>query len=144
MTTNGATNGLPHGRTATLELHLHIDDRELCEELSQNVEGRERHDFAVSAMRIDAIALRQAQGRIDAGQVRQEGDRFVENLGHALSTHQSEVVEQSTRLPQGILRPVRRSVQREGQAARPARRRIGATDPSSREPLSRMWARKAH
>ena len=34
MTTNGATNGVQHGLTATVELHLHIDDRELCEELS--------------------------------------------------------------------------------------------------------------
>ena len=96
MTTNGSAYGVPHGLTATVELHLHIDDRELCEELSRYDEGRERHDFAVSAMRIGAIALRQAQGRIDAEQVRQEGDRFVENLGHALSNHQSEVVEQIT------------------------------------------------
>ena len=52
--TNGATNGVAHGLTATVELHLHIDDRELCEELSGYAEGRERHDFAVSAMRIGA------------------------------------------------------------------------------------------
>ena len=51
MTKNGAANGVAHGLTATVELHLHIDDRELCEELSGYAGGRERHDFAVSAMR---------------------------------------------------------------------------------------------
>ena len=40
------------------------------------------------------MALRQAQGRIDAEQVRREGDRFIENLGQALTNHQKEVTEQ--------------------------------------------------
>ena len=35
------TNGVAHGLTATVELHLHIDDRELCEELSRYADGRE-------------------------------------------------------------------------------------------------------
>ena len=132
MTTNGATNGVQHGLTATVELHLHIDDRELCEELSRYAEGRERHDFAVSAMRIGAIALRQAQGRIDAEQVRQEGDRFVENLGHALSRHQSEVVEQITGCLKGYFDPtsglfserVRLLVQEDGELERLIRGQI--------------------
>ena len=132
MTTNGATNGVQHGLTATVELHLHIDDRELCEELSSYADGRERHDFAVSAMRIGAIALRQAQGRIDAEQVRQEGDRFVENLGHALSMHQSEVVEQITGCLKGYFDPtsglfserVRLLVQEDGELERLIRGQI--------------------
>ena len=126
------TNGVQHGLTATVELHLHIDDRELCEELSRYAEGRERHDFAVSAMRIGAIALRQAQGRIDAEQVRQEGDRFVENLGHALSRHQSEVVEQITGCLKGYFDPtsglfnerVRLLVQEDGELERLIRGQI--------------------
>ena len=40
------------------------------------------------------MALRQAQGRIDAEQVRREGDRFIENLGQALTSHQKEVTKQ--------------------------------------------------
>ena len=126
------TNGVQHSLTATVELHLHIDDRELCEELSRYADGRERHDFAVSAMRIGAIALRQAQGRIDAEQVRQEGDRFVENLGHALSRHQSEVVEQITGCLKGYFDPtsglfnerVRLLVQEDGELERLIRGQI--------------------
>ena len=40
------------------------------------------------------MALRQAQGLIDAEQVRREDDRFIENLGQALTSHQKEVTEQ--------------------------------------------------
>lgn len=96
MTTNGTTNGVSHSTVGEIEICLQISERDLCDELTRHPEGRERDEFAISAMKIGAIALRQAQGRIDAERVRQEGDRFIENMGHALTKHQKEVIEQIT------------------------------------------------
>ena len=70
-----------------LLLTLHISDPELCAELEEYEEGRERHDFAVSALKIGTLALRHAKGRIDAERIREEGDRLVQNLALALSEH---------------------------------------------------------
>lgn len=83
------TNG-----NATMNLDITISDTDLCAELAQYPSGAEREEFAVTAMKIGVMALRQAQGRIDAEQVRREGDRFIENLGQALTSHQKEVTEQ--------------------------------------------------
>lgn len=66
---------------ATMTLEIAISDADLCAELGQYPSGPERTEFAVTAMKIGVMALRQAQGRIDAEQVRREGDRFIENLG---------------------------------------------------------------
>ena len=100
MTLNGltnheaATNGVSSNGPAWVELYLQIDDGDLCSELAAYPEGQEREEFAISAMRIGVIALRQAQGRIDADRVRQEGERFVDNMRVALETHQQEVTGQ--------------------------------------------------
>ena len=45
-------------RVAGLVLTLHISDPELCAELEEHEEGRPRHDFAVSALKIGTMALR--------------------------------------------------------------------------------------
>ena len=83
------TNG-----TAIMNLEISISDPDLYAELAQYPSGSERAEFAITAMKIGVMALRQAQGRIDAEQVRREGDRFIENLGQALTNHQKEVTEQ--------------------------------------------------
>ncbi len=102
MTTNGsannaaAINGHPPGGTAAMELNLNIrdnEDNDLYRELSNHTEGQDRNSFAISAMKIGVIALRQAQGWIDADHVRREGDRFIEIMGHTLDQHQHGVIE---------------------------------------------------
>jgi hypothetical protein len=81
---------------AGLILTLHISDPELCAELEEHEEGRPRHDFAVSALKIGTLALRHAKGRIDAERIREEGERLLENLGSALAEHQRGLVQQLT------------------------------------------------
>ena len=95
MATNGSTSksAILNG-AGTIDLNLHISDAETREALSEYEDERERHEFAVSALKIGVIALRQAQGQIDADKVRQEGERFISQLGHDLSTHQKEVTGQ--------------------------------------------------
>ena len=77
-----------------MELHLRISDSDLIAELSTYEDGEDRAEFAISALKIGTIALRQAQGRIDADTVRHEGERFISEMGYALETHQNEVTGQ--------------------------------------------------
>ena len=66
MTLNGvathevAPNGVSHNGSTSVELILQIYDSDLCSELAAYPEGEEREEFAISAMKIGVIALRQA------------------------------------------------------------------------------------
>ena len=98
MTTNGASgngtraNGLhPNGAGVLMELCLPIADQDLFDELNGYQNEDEREKFALSALKIGVIAMRQAQGRIDAERVRQEGEILVQNMGHALDQHHQQV-----------------------------------------------------
>lgn len=93
MTTNGAiTNGFhPNGAGILMELCLPITDQDLVDELNGYQNEDERKNFALSALKIGVIAMRQAQGRIDAERVRQEGEILVQNMGHALDQHHQQV-----------------------------------------------------
>ena len=95
MVVNGASrNGSVLNGTVAMELHLQISDSDLIAELSAYEEGEVREEFAISAMKIGTIALRQAQGRIDADTVRHEGELFIESMSHALHRHRNEVTGQ--------------------------------------------------
>ena len=91
---NGTANGTAVRDSTELELLLHISDADLIAELSAYKDGEDREEFAISALKIGTIALRQAQGRIDADTVRHEGERFVMEMGYALEKHQSDVTGQ--------------------------------------------------
>ena len=77
-----------------ITLELTVIDPELCAELRSYPEGEERQDFAINAMRIGALALRQAQGRIDAELVRAEGEQLMQNMAQKLSEHQDKTTQQ--------------------------------------------------
>ena len=77
-----------------IKLTLTISDMELCAELAQYAEEQERCEFAIRAMKIGALALRQAQGRIDVEQVRREGNQLIANLAQRLEGYQREVTGQ--------------------------------------------------
>jgi hypothetical protein len=64
-----------------LEISLHVTDPELCDELEAYPEGRARHDFAIGALKIGALALRHARTRIDVENIRNGGDRLLEGSG---------------------------------------------------------------
>ena len=97
MTVNGnMRNGTSFNDVDAMELHLRIGDSDLREELAGYEAGDKRNEFAISALKIGVIALRQAQGRIDADRVRQEGERFIKDMGYALDKHQNEVTGQIT------------------------------------------------
>ena len=94
MTTNGTVDAktLLNGG-GYYELNLRVDDYEVLAALSERGDEAERHDFAVSALKIGVIALRQAQSNIDVESVRKEGDRLIESMKVGLEIHQREVTE---------------------------------------------------
>ncbi len=69
---NGATAGTPDG---PLDLLLHVDDAQTVGLLLQIPSGRTRDNHALTALRIGAVALEQARGRIDSDVIRRDGDR---------------------------------------------------------------------
>ena len=74
--------------SASLDLTIRVEDREMIADLEAFPEGRERTTFALNALRIGLLALKQARGRIDADAVKAEGERILASLSHALKSHE--------------------------------------------------------
>ena len=84
MTANGSIhlngNGTAHRNgTGTIKLCLLISDPDLYAELAKRQEPK-RTEFALAAMKVGIIAFRQAQGQIDAAQVRNAGERVIADM----------------------------------------------------------------
>jgi hypothetical protein len=80
---------LPFG----LPLELRVDDRDTIRELLAYHEGEPRERFALNALRIGVLALRQARGQIDADLVRRESERLLSELNDRLGSHAQSVHE---------------------------------------------------
>ena len=95
MTTNGVVEhkALLNG-SGYYELKLRVTDAEVLEALSERDHDAERHEFAVSALKIGTIALRQAQGNLDAERIRREGERFISEMKLGLESHQRGVTKE--------------------------------------------------
>ncbi len=63
-----------------LTLVLRVTDPEVVIELLRHLDGPARGQYALSALRLGVLALRQASGSIDAERVRHEGERLVSDL----------------------------------------------------------------
>src|SRR5689334_7927037 len=76
------------------ELTLVVEDALIVPELLSYAPGPERDRYALTALRIGVLALKQAQGRLDADTIRSEGDRLLASLQARLDGHQRSVQEQ--------------------------------------------------
>ncbi len=72
---------------AEIPLSLLVTDPELVHELVQWNSPADQADFALKALRIGILALKQARGNIDADSVRREGDRLLELMKTGLEDH---------------------------------------------------------
>jgi hypothetical protein len=70
-----------------LHLDIIVREPEVVGELSKYQDGTERDEFALSALRIGVLALRQANGAIDVNAVRTEGERLVGAVRELLTTN---------------------------------------------------------
>src|ERR1044072_2967225 len=83
----GSNGELPY----SLVLELTIDDPDTVAELYRHAEGEEREQFALKALRIGVLALRQARGQIDAEVVRRESARLLGAIPSRVGEHSNSV-----------------------------------------------------
>lgn len=132
---------------SSISLSLLIDDREVILELQKYEEGSPRNVFAVAALRIGILALRQAQGRVDVETLRNEGNHLLLELKQEL---QSRVTEIDTKVastlkqyfdPQSgyFTERVERLVKKDGDLERVLRDQIGDGENSE---LARTLAKR--
>lgn len=70
-----------------MHLELIVREPEVIAELSKYQEGVEQEEFALSALRIGVLAIRQASGVLDANAVRVEGERLIGAVRELLTTN---------------------------------------------------------
>jgi hypothetical protein len=75
-------------------IEVTVDDPLVVPELLAFPVGAERDKYVVTALRIGVLALKQAQGRLDADVIRGEGDRLLATLEERLANHQRSVGDQ--------------------------------------------------
>jgi len=75
----------------TLELRLQVVDPEVISELEKHAAGQDRERFALSALRLGVLALRQARGELDAGVVREAGQQILHDLEKLLKDEGSRL-----------------------------------------------------
>src|SRR5689334_15457894 len=74
-----------------LLLELTVKDQEVIRELWQRPEGRERDEYALAALRLGILTLRQARGVIDSQELKLAGDRLLADVREALTQHQTHL-----------------------------------------------------
>lgn len=122
------------GSLQAVTLQLMVSDHDSVAELIQKPEGRQRDEYALTALRIGLLSLKHARGQIDAEAVRREGERLLLDLKHALAQSRSEIHDKLTSAlkeyfdPQGGRFPERidRLIKQDGELEQLLRRQIGA------------------
>ncbi|MGQ0634620.1 MAG: hypothetical protein ACT4QC_08415 [Planctomycetaceae bacterium] len=117
-----------------ITLTLCIDDPDTAAELGQHAAGEERERFALNALRIGVLALRQARGQIDGEQIRRESQLLLAALEKQLGTHAALVHERLAGALQEYFDPdsgrfqerVNRLVRKDGELEEVLRRQVGA------------------
>jgi len=120
----------------TLELELSVVDRDTIDELLAYPEGAERDHFALNALRIGVLALRQARGRIDADLIQRETQRMLSGLEGQLSSHAVQMHDKLTGALKEYFDPadgrfherVQQLVKQDGELEQLMRRQIGSED----------------
>ncbi|MCB1186253.1 hypothetical protein KDL29_03720 [bacterium] len=112
------------------------DDRELVEAIESYAEGPARDEFILSALKIGVLALRRAQGQIDAEAVRKESERLLTALDSRLDEHQKSVQKDLLASLREYFDPhdgrfnerVNRLIAKDGELEQLIRRQIGTED----------------
>jgi hypothetical protein len=128
---NGATS-IPF----ELLLRLTITDRDSIAELCQRAEGEEREEYALQALRIGVLALRQARGQLDADVIQRESQRMLASLAHQLDSHATLMQRQLAGSLQEYFDPkngrfqerIERLIKQDGELEQVLRRQVGEKD----------------
>jgi hypothetical protein len=77
--------------TRSLQITLCVSDPEVLHELERRADAAERETFAAHALRLGVLALRQANGSLDAEVIRREGTQLVTSVGAVLQQRNSDL-----------------------------------------------------
>ena len=124
------------GSTDALSLELTVVDRDTLDELLAHAPGADREAFALAALRIGVLALRQARGRIDTDLIQRETSRMLSDLQRQLAAHSLQVQERLTGSLKEYFDPhsgrfherVQQLVKPDGELEQLLRRQIGGDD----------------
>jgi hypothetical protein len=119
-----------------LLLELTVEDPDTIAELCQHTEGDDRERFALSALRIGVLALRQARGQVDGEQIRRQTDQMLHALETRLGEHAALVHNRLTASLKDYFDPesgrfqerVNRLIRKDGELEDLLRRQIGSED----------------
>src|SRR5439155_3921736 len=97
-------------------------------------EGRERDEYALSALKIGVLSLRHAIGQIDVEAVRREGDRLLTELDQALENSRAQLNGNLSAVLKEYFDPtsgrfqerLERLIRRDGELEQLLRRQIGS------------------
>ncbi|MEM6329214.1 MAG: hypothetical protein AAF790_03080, partial [Planctomycetota bacterium] len=79
--------GHPTDPPAAIRLELLVRDSEVIDALWRHADGRPRSAFALDALRIGVLALRDATAQADAALVRSAGAELLERMQQSLQQH---------------------------------------------------------
>jgi hypothetical protein len=88
---NPSEADVPDTLPFSIELDLIVNDPEVIQELCARPEGRERDDYALGALRVGVLSLKQARGQMDANVLKREAERLFLDVTSALSDHRSKL-----------------------------------------------------
>jgi len=81
-----------------VRLDLTVTDREVVAELLKHDNSSEQSEFALSALKVGVLAIRQASGAVDAKSIHDECQRFVAEVGNTLTDHSKSMSGQVEKL----------------------------------------------
>lgn len=120
----------------SMSIELVVKDRETIAELHRHAEGQTRNQFALDALRIGVLALRQARGQLDVDLIQRETERMLGNLANRLEDHARTVQTHLATSLKDYFDPesgrfnerVKRLVEKDGDLERLLRSQIGSQD----------------
>ncbi|MEM9185633.1 MAG: hypothetical protein AAGB00_03970 [Planctomycetota bacterium] len=139
----------PHDPPAAVRLELVVRDREVIDALWQRPDGRRRDGYALDALRIGVLALRNASSQVDADLVRNASAELLSGLQKELDQHARLSHERTTTVLKQYFDPqsgqlnerVRRLVSEDGELAQLLRGQLHGDASPLAQTLSETLAR---
>lgn len=131
-----ATAQTPSKQLDALQLTLTISDPECIQELIAYDEGLPREQYALCALRVGLLAMKQARGKLDGETLRREGDALMASLKNVLTVHATGLNTQLTNALREYFDPqsgrfherIQSLIKKDGDLEQVMRRLIGAND----------------
>ncbi|MDA1195806.1 MAG: hypothetical protein O2894_11555 [Planctomycetota bacterium] len=132
------------GHVRALTLQLEVVEPEVLSDLLRVPAGPEREAYALRALRIGLLALRQASGALDADVIRAAGDRMLARMQMQLNGHQTWVHERLEQVLREYFDPssgkfadrVQRLVSKDGELERVLREQMRGGDSPLQQTLA--------